>query len=170
MLTSGTLLFKNNLISTLRNDMDLWDLDYAEKNARESIIKRIKYLNIFCILTSLLALVAGFFYTKRQSLDIKLFYAYRFFKDYFPKQEFILSVFYRSTFPFRCIIMIAHAFQCIYYTQHICFQLIMFQQYVLEMLNISDKENQQLFYDENYQKQINQNMIYCIKRHQQFIE
>ncbi|RZB39213.1 uncharacterized protein BDFB_003498, partial [Asbolus verrucosus] len=82
----------------------------------------------------------------------------------------ILSWIYRSTYPLTCYVMIVPSYQLIYYTQHIKFQLMLLLEHVAAVTAFKEERNlEELFYDEDYQKQIHEKIKFCVKRHTDFI-
>lgn len=153
------------MIANLRNEITLWDLKYSTTQVRKSIMKKIEYLHVICILILLTTFSAGICFTREHTIDTKLFFALKFFEEYFPQKKVFFITTYIYTFPFASIIMTAHAIQCIYYTQHIVFQVKMFQQF---MLNIF-KHKKYSVCNYQHQKQIYGFLSFCVRRHQHFI-
>jgi hypothetical protein len=65
-------------------------------------------------------------------------------------------------------VMIAHAYEMIYVTQHVKFQIYMCQTFIQAMTDGTDSE-ETLMYDADYQHLTESRLKYLIKRHCDFI-
>ncbi|EFA04739.1 odorant receptor 328 [Tribolium castaneum] len=172
MLAILTIIFKGEVVQHLTDDINIWTIDGASKKLQSEIKLKIKILTAFVIINSFSVVIGGFCFVQQLSDDVNLFFAIRLIRDYFPNHSTILEFFYRMTYPICAYLMAVHAYQCLYYTQHINFQLQMFTEIITELTDlktISLPENR-LFYNKKYQTVIEQRLKFCIKRSQEFIK
>ncbi|EFA04741.1 odorant receptor 330 [Tribolium castaneum] len=172
MLAILTIIFKGDVVQNLTDEITFWTIDSASKNLQHEIKLKIKFLTAFVIINSFTVVMGSFSYVQQLSDDVNLFLAIRLIRDYFPNYSTILEFFYRMTYPICGYLMAVHAYQCLYYTQHINFQLQMFTEVITELNNskTSSLLENHLFYNRTYQTNTEQRLKFCIKRSQEFIK
>ncbi|XP_044268544.1 uncharacterized protein LOC123013813 isoform X2 [Tribolium madens] len=171
MLAIVTLIFKSKMMENLKNEIKMWSIDNASEDLQSEIKLKIKITTRFVIINSLIAVIAGFLYVQQLSDDVNLFFAYRFIRDNFPHHNKTLEFLYRMTYPIISYLMTVHAYQCIYFTQHVNYQLKMFKEVITELTKcetFSSFENR-LIFDKKYQTEIERKLKFCIRRSQEFI-
>ncbi|XP_064213102.1 uncharacterized protein LOC107397920 isoform X1 [Tribolium castaneum] len=172
MLAILTIIFKGDVVQNLTDEITFWTIDSASKNLQHEIKLKIKFLTAFVIINSFTVVMGSFSYVQQLSDDVNLFLAIRLIRDYFPNHSTILEFFYRMTYPICGYLMAVHAYQCLYYTQHINFQLQIFTEVITELKNskTSSLLENHLFYNRTYQTNTEQRLKFCIKRSQEFIK
>ncbi|XP_044254774.1 uncharacterized protein LOC123005187 [Tribolium madens] len=158
------------IVRDVRKQFKFWTIDCAGREVHSRIKYEIRITNILSVLNVVITLYASYWYTHPIDDDKEIFYALRFFEEYWPRQKRVLSIIYRATFPLFAYVMIVHAYQVIYATQHLRFQAILFIKYVV---NIGEQKtkicDEKLFYDTDYQKIVAKRLKFCIIRHQEFL-
>ncbi|EFA04740.1 odorant receptor 329 [Tribolium castaneum] len=172
MLAILTVIFKGQIVQHLTDEFKIWAIDSASKKLQSEIKLKIKIITAFVITNSLIAVWGGFLYVQPLSEDENLYFALSFIHQYFPNQSSTLEFFYRMTYPILGYLMTVHAYQCLYYTQHINFQLRMFTEVVAEFAPVKRflLFEHHLFYNKKYQTEIEQRLKFCIKRSQEFVQ
>ncbi|XP_044270077.1 uncharacterized protein LOC123014854 [Tribolium madens] len=66
---------------------------------------------------------------------------------------------------------LVHAYQILYYTQHVNFQIRLFNKVVadIDFWETTSRETE-LFYNKSYQKQVEHRLKFCIERFQEFVK
>ena len=170
MLAIGLLLDDSKLAAHIKDDLDVWEIDSAGKKVERKIRQGVKYMTIYIVITFLTTVCGTVLFAINLSHDLEWFFALRFFKDYFPGQYTILTVLYKTTFICIGYSMTVHAFQIIYYTQHLRYQIMLLNEHILNISNCClDVNEDELFYDKEYQTTIEDRLKFCIKRWNEYL-
>ncbi|KAJ3656677.1 hypothetical protein Zmor_015731 [Zophobas morio] len=170
MLAIGLLLNDSKLADHIKDDFDVWEIDSAGKKVETKIRQEVKYMTIYIVITFLTTVCGSILFAINLSHDLEWFFALRFFKDYFPNQYTILAVLYKATFICIGYSMIVHAFQIIYYTQHLRYQIMLLNEHILNIGNSDPNVNEEeLFYNKEYQTTIETRLRFCIKRWDEYL-
>ncbi|XP_015834443.2 uncharacterized protein LOC107397740 [Tribolium castaneum] len=168
LLGLGTILFKPSMTRTLMLELKAWDITAADDAVSSRIKFEINVITVFCLVNYLLALVASFFYYMSFYGDEEIFYLIRFLEDHCPNHKRVLIKLYKISFVLLGYVMVVHACQVLYATQHVRFQLILCAHFMANVTkqakNIKDEH---LPDDNNYQNMIRERLKFCIIRHQE---
>ena len=170
MLAIGLLWNDSKLADYIKDDFDVWEIDSAGKKVETKIRQEVKYMTIYIVITFLTTVCGSILFAINLSHDLEWFFGLRFFKDYFPNQYTILAVLYKATFICIGYSMIVHAFQMIYYTQHLRYQIMLLNEHILNIGNCGPNFNEEeLFYNKEYQTTIETRLRFCIKRWDEYL-
>lgn len=91
-------------------------------------------------------------------------------EDNIPEYANMLGYGHRFTYIFAAYLMIAPSLQAAYFIENVKFQLYLLQN-LLENLNMNyeDFSANQLVFNDDYQNEIKNRLIFCLKRHQTFV-
>ena len=170
MLAIWTILYDSKKVAGLKDDLYLWEIDNAGEKVEKKIRFGVKYITIYIVATVLAALCGSILFAVNLSHDLEWFFVLRFIKDYFPDKYLVLAILYKATFIFSGYSMIVHVLQIIYYTQHLRYQIMLLNEYIVNIsdcsLNIDEKK---LFDDEEYQATIENRLKFCIRRWDEYL-
>lgn len=171
MATIAIVLYKNELMAHMKEEIALWKLDSATEEIRLHIEREIKIITAFCVTNLAIILYGGFAYLEEDPTDWMVFFAMKLCKDYFPNNRYILCLIYRLTFPILAYVSVTHAYQLIYYTQSMKYQGILALYYVENLTTYNTvTEDLKLFYDKQFQKEIRLRLAFLIKRHVELLK
>ncbi|KAJ3656688.1 hypothetical protein Zmor_015741 [Zophobas morio] len=162
MLAIGLILYDNQKVSHLKDELYLWAINSAGEKIASKIRKEANYLSLYCIMTCLTAVGASVLFVMDLPHDLEWFFVLRFLQDYLPEQFTVLALLYKTTFFFTGYSMIVHALQVIYYTQHLRYQIMMLNEYIMDLSD--DGDDEELFHDKHYQSKVEKKLKFCIKR------
>jgi hypothetical protein len=171
LLAIWTLLFRGELISNIKNEVEMWTIDSAGEKVHRQIKNQATFMTIFAVVNFLISIVGGCLYLVPLSEDVDTFVAFYLFHNYFPNQEKYLSSIYRMTFLMLGYLMIVHGYQIIYYSEHGRYQSTLLKEHVANLDSCERQTNEEkLFYDDEYQKRIHLRLVFCVKRSVKFVE
>ncbi|XP_068905549.1 uncharacterized protein [Tenebrio molitor] len=171
LLAIWTLLFRGELISNIKNEVEMWTIDSAGEKVHRQIKNQATFMTIFAVVNFLISIVGGCLYLVPLSEDVDTFVAFYLFHNYFPNQEKYLSSIYRMTFLMLGYFMIVHGYQIIYYSEHGRYQSTLLKEHVANLDSCERQTNEEkLFYDDEYQKRIHLRLVFCVKRSVKFVE
>ncbi|KYB27581.1 putative cytochrome P450 4d14-like Protein [Tribolium castaneum] len=103
--------------------------------------------------------------------DLHVYFALRFIHEYFPNHKTCLIILLKaSIFPVIPHMLVVHAYQILYYTQHSNFQIQLFNKVIAEVdFWETPLRETELFYSKPYQKGIEKKLKFCIQRLQVLI-
>jgi hypothetical protein len=157
------VLIKNDrFVEDILDLKKYWDVGYAGEHIKSKIISESRFINIAAILTTLLSVLSVVSLVFPNSIDNDTIYAYRFVRNWLPLQNIFLDILLRLTCFMLGLVPTAHAFQMLYITQHVRFQLYMINAY---MENVCDRDDEDCVNDEVYQEQVGLLMKFYVSRH-----
>jgi hypothetical protein len=164
------ILVVTKSISKFRDVLKLWAIDSCGEEVFAKIKRNILIIKIYgrshVVFGLLDALV--FAYPTERSRDN--FIIYRFIEDNFYNYKTLLSLPFRIVMGFNLYAMINVGLHFVYFTQHLKFQLYLFNNSLMNITQDFDNDDEFLFYDDEYQKEIKNRLNFFIKRHIQFIK
>ncbi|RZB39212.1 hypothetical protein BDFB_003500 [Asbolus verrucosus] len=161
-----TIPIYSKFMGDISGDITMWAFESAGSETYSKIKKDIKIVTICAVANFALAFVAGCFYVQYLPNESELFWAYKLFEDHFSSQSPALTIIYKLTIPLMGYVMVVHAIQSIYYTQHMKFQMNMLHKHVKHLTDYeNDRISEEMYYDEEYQTEICRRLRYCIERH-----
>ncbi|RZB38847.1 hypothetical protein BDFB_011043, partial [Asbolus verrucosus] len=170
MFAMVIILFKGKLIADIKNEITMWTMDSAGQIIHSRIKIESIVITAFVGVNFMISIYTVYLFVTPIFADKELFFALRFFEEYFPEQKSFLSWTYRGAYSFIIYVMTVHAYQVIYYTQHIKFQIMMFLMYASRISDFDEKRNEkELFYDQEYQRQVQRRLKFCIVRYNDFV-
>ena len=139
--------------------LPLWDIDTAGETIKNRIKKETKIITTFTIVTSLLALLWAtvVVYSSFDILPPKNLVLYT--------CDYLFSVLKLASHVIVVAFM-AHPLQVVYATQHVKFQMYLFNKHIEDICSMDDEENEEeLVDDERYQKEVRRRLNLLVKRH-----
>ncbi|KAJ3657162.1 hypothetical protein Zmor_016182 [Zophobas morio] len=153
-------LYKNKLIDDVMSILPLWDIDTAGETIENRIKKETKIITTFTIVTSLLALLWA---------TVVVYSSF----DILPPKNLVLCTcdYLFSVLKLASHVIVfafmAHPLQVVYATQHVKFQMYLFNKHIEDICSMDDEENEEeyLVDDEKYQKEVRLRLNLLVKRH-----
>ncbi|RZC39024.1 hypothetical protein BDFB_005188 [Asbolus verrucosus] len=164
-----TLIVKNRLVDDVMAHINLWDIDNAGEEIETQIMNESKIINLFAVANTSLAVITSISYIFPNAYDEEMILVFRIYQEVFSGQSVFFSTFHRLTYCMLCFIMTAYPYIVIYITQHVKFQLYMFNKYIKELMDDYDGAEERLICTEGYQKEIEFRLKFLIERHNEFI-
>nr|XP_015835422.1 PREDICTED: uncharacterized protein LOC103312914 isoform X2 [Tribolium castaneum] len=164
-------IFKGKIIHTLPDDISLWALDSGGEKIHSEIRFKARMVTIFVICNTLLIIGGIILNLIPLSDDLHVYFALRFIHEYFPNHKTCLIILLKaSIFPVIPHMLVVHAYQILYYTQHSNFQIQLFNKVIAEVdFWETPLRETELFYSKPYQKGIEKKLKFCIQRLQVLI-
>ena len=103
--------------------------------------------------------------------DYDKLFAVKLICDYCPNHSLILTYLYKLTLPVVGYAMTALPVIFTYYSQHLCYQVMMLSKHIRTLgdpVQRSEEDLEKLIYDENYQKEFHRKIVFCIRRELEF--
>jgi hypothetical protein len=169
LLSSSVLLVRNDMVDDIMKVIELWPLDTSDDKTKNQILKWSRWINRFAVVNSsliLLCTVVAFF--SRDEDNGWTFIRY-IFDVLFAQWGQFLFVFGKLTLLSVALLMPAHAYQEIYVTQQITFQMMLCTTFTRRMSSVLRVTEENLIYDENYQNEIEAKLKIIIDRHNDFL-
>ncbi|EFA04606.1 odorant receptor 272 [Tribolium castaneum] len=128
--------------------------------------KECKIFTVFFVLNLIIALFSGYLHALPDDDDREIFYAFAFFEDYCSEWKDFCSFLYRITFLPVAYVMYVPINVFVYAAIHLKSQIYYLKEHLIQINEGYDiSNNNDLFYDENYQRIIREKMIYLYKIH-----
>lgn len=163
-------ILQKTKLAYIKNDMLLWRIDSAGPKVYVSIKRKIFLLTGFGLINLLLSLCAGSFYLQYVSEDINVFFPLKVAHDYFPNYYDIFSLILRISLLSCSYLMTAPSYALFYVILHLRIQATIFAEYVGHVDCHNDYGTKvDLFYNEEYQKEVERRFKFCIKRQIDFL-
>ena len=164
------MLQDSEKVAHLKDELPLWAIDTAGPKHYSRIKLETQILSVYSIVTFLICLTGCGLYMQNLSHDQEWFFVLKMIHDFLPDYYAILSSFFRLSIPFFGYGMILHAMETIYYTQHLRYQIIMLNEYIAGIGNCRQgKKEDDLFYDGEYQEEVDRRLRFCIKRWDEYL-
>ncbi|KAJ3620150.1 hypothetical protein MTP99_004137 [Tenebrio molitor] len=157
------------MVDDIMKVIELWPLDTSDDKTKNHILKWSRWINRFAVVNSsliLLCTVIGFF--SRDEDNGWTFIRY-IFEELFDQWGQFIFVFGKLTLLSIALLIPAHAYQEIYITQHITFQIMLCTMFTRRMSSVLRITEENLIYDENYQEEIETKLKIIIDRHNDFL-
>ncbi|RZB40427.1 hypothetical protein BDFB_006815, partial [Asbolus verrucosus] len=165
LLCTATTPYSTNVVDNIFKKIPVWKVDCADDETKEKIKKEAKFLNGFIIFFVILASIIAILHMIPDPDDKNILYPFALFAE-IPEWENTLGWCFRSTFPFLGLLMLTPYCQVIYCCSHIKFQMYLFIYYVKNIDKCFEEiDGDKLFYTEDYQKEIEKRLLFCIKHH-----
>jgi hypothetical protein len=160
-------LSKNHLVEQAMEVIDLWEIDSAGEETKQRITRESRRINMFMVINTILGVTWATTLVVSHNPTETVFVR-DIFHLLFPSQAKFLIVFFNLTSYLVVVTVIAHAYQIIYTTQHVKFQIYMCKTFIQKMTDRTDLE-ENLIYDRDYQELIESRLKFFINRHCDFI-
>ncbi|XP_068899639.1 uncharacterized protein [Tenebrio molitor] len=147
--------------------IDLWEIDSAGEETKQRITRESRRINMFVVTNTILGVTWATTHLLSHNPTETVFVRYV-FHLLFPIQARFLIVFFNLMFYLAVLTMVAHAYQTIYTTQHVKFQIYMYKTLIQKMTDRTDLE-ENLIYDGDYQELTESSLKFLINRHCDFI-
>jgi hypothetical protein len=158
------LLLKNRMVENSMNVIELWDISSAGNDVKLGILRESRQINTFVVINTALPLVWGTRIMSSRDNDSELYFFQHIFDKLCPRQANFFVLILKMTLYLAGLAMEVHAYQIIYCTQHIKFQMYMLSA-LIEKLGRDVEDSHDLIRDEVYQKQIESKLKMIIDRH-----
>ncbi|EEZ99423.1 odorant receptor 310 [Tribolium castaneum] len=156
-----TLLLKPELIDNFPNYTKISLTDNIDPKTYQSIKKSAKIAFYYTVATISLAIISGINYIQFLKHEDEIFFAYKFFNDYFPKYSLILKIIYKATLPILGYIAVAIPIQTVYGIEHMKYQIMLVKSWVKKIDSDADNKKDQ--------KMVRSQLVLCIQRHSSLI-
>jgi hypothetical protein len=145
----------------------LWDISSAGNDVKLRILRESRQINTFVLINTALPLVWG---TRIMSSDndSELYFFQHILDKLCHRQTNFFVLILKMTLYLAGLVMEVHAYQIIYCTQHIKFQMYMLSA-LIEKLGRDFEDSENLIRDEVYQEEIESKLKMIIDRHCDFI-
>jgi hypothetical protein len=160
-------LSKNHLVEQAMEVIDLWEIDSAGEETKQRITRESRRINMFVVINTILGVTWATTLVVSHNPTETVFVR-DIFHLLFPSQAKFLIVFFNLMFYLVVLTVIAHAYQIIYTTQHVKFQIYMCKIFIQKMTDHTDLE-ENVIYDGDYQELIESRLKFFINRHCDFI-
>jgi hypothetical protein len=147
--------------------IDLWEIDSAGEETQQRITREYRRINIFVAVNTILSVTWATTLVVSHNPTETVFVRH-ILHLLFPRQANFLLVFFNLTLYLAVFVMMAHAYEMIYTTQHVKFQMYMCKAFIQAMTDGTDSE-ETLMYDADYQQVTESRLKSLIKRHCDFI-
>ncbi|KAJ3620105.1 hypothetical protein MTP99_004096 [Tenebrio molitor] len=147
--------------------IDLWEIDSAGEETKPRITRESRRINMFVAINTILAVTWATTHLLSHNPSETVFVRH-IFHLLFRQQADFLFIFFNLTLYLAIFVMITHAYEMIYVTQHVKFQIYMCQTFIQAMTDGTDSE-ERLMYDADYQHLTESRLKSLIKRHCDFI-
>jgi hypothetical protein len=164
------LLSRNRMVEQIMEAIDLWEIDAAGEETKLRITRESRRINMFVAINTILAVTWATSATTHllSHNPSETVFVRHIFHLLFPRQADFLFIFFNLTLYLAIFVMTAHAYEMIYVTQHVKFQIYMCETFIQEMTDSTDSE-ETLMYDADYQQLTESRLKSLIKRHCDFI-
>jgi hypothetical protein len=161
------LLSRNRMVEQIMEVIDLWEIDSAGEETKPRITRESRRINMFVAINTILAVTWATTHLLSHNPSETVFVRH-IFHLLFRQQADFLFIFFNLTLYLAIFVMITHAYEMIYVTQHVKFQIYMCQTFIQAMTDGTDSE-ERLMYDADYQHLTESRLKSLIKRHCDFI-
>ncbi|KAJ3620107.1 hypothetical protein MTP99_004097 [Tenebrio molitor] len=161
------LLSRNQLVEQIMEVIDLWEIDSAGEETKQRITRESRRINIFVAINTILSVTWATTLVVSHNPTETVFVRH-ILHLLCPRQADFLLVFFNLTLYLAVFVMMAHAYEMIYTTQHVKFQMYMCKAFIQAMTDGTDSE-ETLMYDADYQQLTESRLKSLIKRHCDFI-
>jgi hypothetical protein len=161
------LLSRNRMVEQIMEVIDLWEIDSAGEETKQRITSESRRINMFVVTNTILGVTWATTHLLSHNPTETVFVR-DVFHFLFPIQARFLIVFFNLMFYLAVLTMVAHAYQTIYTTQHVKFQIYVYKTLIQKMTDRTDLE-ENLIYDGDYQESTESRLKFLINRHCDFI-
>ncbi|XP_068900444.1 uncharacterized protein [Tenebrio molitor] len=163
----AVLLVKNHMVENVMNVIELWDISSARNDVKLRIARESKQINIFVVInTSLILLWATQIMSSPD--DTERIFVQHVLDKLCPRQTNFYVVIFKVTLYLAGLALQVHAYQVIYTTQHVKFQMYMLNA-LIEGLGSDVEGSESLIRDEIYQEEVESKLEKIIDRHCELI-
>ncbi|KAJ3657237.1 hypothetical protein Zmor_016249 [Zophobas morio] len=170
MLGILVLLSKSDLIEDVMSSIDLWAIDSADEETETKILKESKFINMYVFLNTVVGLVWAITMTFPNHREVEHFFPVFLFQKWLPQHNHFLGYVFKITSFVTSFTMVAHGYQVIYATQHLKFQIYIFNKFVENICYGFIENEEKVVHDRTYQSEIEYRLKVLIKRHQDFFK
>ncbi|CAH1380429.1 unnamed protein product, partial [Tenebrio molitor] len=126
------LLSRNQLVEQIMEVIDLWEIDSAGEETQQRITREYRRINIFVAVNTILSVTWATTLVVSHNPTETVFVRH-ILHLLFPRQANFLLVFFNLTLYLAVFVMMAHAYEMIYTTQHVKFQMYMCKAFIQAM-------------------------------------
>jgi hypothetical protein len=154
------------VIGTFLDKLQIWEVNCCGKQVENRIKREIFWLNCVLVINTIITMYSVITHMIPLEDDKELFFPFAIFEEFFPRCEKWLSAMYRAGFLLMPAAMQTTCYVIVYMGTHMRFQfyiLIHFLENINGDYNTSIPER--LINNSQYQKEIKERIVFCIKRH-----
>jgi hypothetical protein len=168
LLAIVVLLVKNDIVENSMNVNELWDASSAGKDVKLRIARESKQINTFVVINTALALLWASLVMSSGDNHGEGIFVQQILDKLSAHQANFFMVIFKMTMYLWALVVQAHAYQVIYITQHVKFQMYM-NNALIESLGSDVEGWESLIRDKVYQEQIESKLKMIIDRHCDFV-
>jgi hypothetical protein len=155
------------MVENVMNVIELWDISSAGNDVKLRIARESNQIITFVVInTSLILLWATLIMSSRD--DTEKIFVQHVLDKLCPRQTNFYVVIFKVTLYFAGLALQVHAYQVIYTTQHVKFQMYMLNA-LIEGLGSDVEDSESLIRDEIYQQEVESKLEKIIDRHCELI-
>lgn len=152
------------------NELSLWDItQHTNPQFHKIVAKETKLINAYCFITTSILVFSVVLFLIPDDFDRDVVFAVTLIETLQTPYNYICHILFRSCFPIIAYIMVMPLMQFIYFSQHIrlriyfaCFDILNNVDTIQNELDIKDHE---LYYDQQYQKEVRKLLIVLCNNH-----
>ena len=149
--------------------IDLWAVDSADEDTKTRILKESKFLNTFVFLNSAMGLIWASTMIYPNQREAEHSFPAFLFKKWFPHYSHFLGCAFNLTSFAMSFTIVAQGYQLIYGTQHVKFQMYIFNKFVEAICQDFIQSDEVGILSRPHQIEIELRLKVLIKRHQDII-
>jgi hypothetical protein len=156
----------NVLVGTYLDKFQIWEINCCGIQLENRIKREVFWLNCVLVINTIIAMYSVITHMIPLEDDKELFFPFAIFEEFFPHWEKWLSAMYRTGFLLMPAAMQTTCYAIVYFGTHMKFQIYILINF-LENINGDYKTSipERLINNCQYQKEIKERIIFCIKRH-----
>ena len=160
-------MLATHLVSDTLNNLQLWKVQNVDAKIAKRIELEIKIVNMYVILSRILAFTGGFIMTMPTKNFKKMCFPLSIIEYYLPSWKNELSVLYMSSYVIVSMATVGSCNQVVYTTCHFRIQAYLVLSAMKKLLSVKIK-NEKDIYDlvraKEFQQDVKTKMIFIIKR------
>jgi hypothetical protein len=168
LLAIVVLLVKNYIVENGMNVIELWDASSAGNDVKLKIARESKQINTFVVINTALALLWASLVMSSGDNHGERIFVQQILDKLSAHQANFFMVIFKMTMYLWALVAQVHAYQFIYITQHVKFQMYMCNA-LIESLGSDVEGWESLIRDKVYQEQIESKLKMIIDRHCDFV-
>jgi hypothetical protein len=165
-------IIKVTATETCRQKLDCWSEDSGSRETFLRIKRDARRATIYTIFNTVLSIATGVTIVFPNEYEIHYHYLLKVLAEQTPPNFISQSLYYvyKINFVFLFFVMTVNSIRILYVGRQIKFQSYLILEHLGNISEGYDIDDLNIFYNEEYQKEVNNKLKFCIRRHKHIAE
>ncbi|CAH1373706.1 unnamed protein product, partial [Tenebrio molitor] len=165
-------IIKFTQTETCREKLDCWSEDSGSRETFLRIKRHARRATIYTIMNTVLTIATGIALVFPNEKEIHYHYFLKILAEQTPPNFITQTLYYvyKINFVFLFFVMIVNSIRILYVSRQIKFQSYLFLEHLGNISEGYDVDDLNIFYNQEYQKEVNNKLKFCIRRHLHIVQ